>query len=102
MAKRQKSSETATPAMIEAGVGELLSYSDEDLQHTDSALVVRGIFDAMMRARGRPDPVPIYPQVSIGESVGCVEALNPMARTKKRKGSETSAQKAPARAEDAP
>ena len=69
----------ATPAMIEAGVGELLSYSDEDLQYTDSALVVR-----MMRARGQPDPVPIYPQVSVGESVGCVEALNPMARTLKK------------------
>ncbi len=78
------SADTATPAMIEAGVGELLSYSDEDLQYTDSALVVSGIFDAMMRARGQPDPVPIYPQVSVGESVGCVEALNPMARTLKK------------------
>ena len=77
---------TATPAMIEAGVGELLSYSDEDLQYTDSAVVVRGIFDAMMRARGLPDPTPLYPQVSVGESVGCVEALHPMARMKKLEG----------------
>lgn len=64
----------ATPAMIQAGVDELLSYSDEDLQYTDSDLVVRGIFDAMMQARGRPDPVPHYPHVSLGRSVGIVEA----------------------------
>ncbi len=59
-----------TPAMIKAGVDELLSYSDENLQYTDSELVVRRIFDAMIEARESHTSQVGRPRLPLGRSAG--------------------------------
>lgn len=54
MQKRQAGVEV-TPEMIQAGVDELMSYSEEDMRFTEKAVVVDGIFRAMSRARQKRD-----------------------------------------------